>query len=567
MKKKWRILETVSTDALKQFPEMHPIIVQLLQNRGITTQRNAERFLTPDYLSDSHDPFLFQDMEKAVQRIFKAVEEKEKIVVYGDYDADGVSASALLYEMLHTLGATPHVHLPHREKEGYGMNMEAAKEFIKKKFQLVITCDCGTTSVEEVSELQKNGIDVIVTDHHVQTNDGPPAFAILNPARADESYPFKGLVGTGVTFKLAQAVYVKLREQGKILEGEEKWLLDLVAVATIADFGRLIDENRTYVKYGLVVLNKTRREGFKSLRQFLNGNVKELNSENIGYQLVPRLNAASRMGHANTAFELLIEKKSVKAFELAEQLHTLNISRQKVSEQMFADSKKQIGEDPSDTLLVTVGEGWQAGVVGLVAGKILNTYNRPALVIGTNKDEIVGSGRSIDAFDITKALSRVSGHLEKFGGHPQACGFTVKQNHLDAFVVEMKEQARNIRAADLQKELIIDAVVDIESISWELWDTLKEFEPFGQGNPRPIFISKNVTIEEVRIVGNGGKHMQLVVKGPQGKPTKVIAFGFAEEWASRLPRGKKVDLAYEVSINEWNGNRELQLKLVDIKTK
>ncbi|MFA5030008.1 MAG: single-stranded-DNA-specific exonuclease RecJ [Patescibacteria group bacterium] len=566
MKKVWRVRKAVTGDVLAQFPEMHPLVVQLLVNRGITTQEQIEKFLTPDYKTDSHDPFLFRDMRKAVDRIFSAAEKKEKVVIYGDYDADGVCASAILKEMLNKVGIEPHIHLPHREKEGYGMNMKAAKEFIKKKFDLVVTCDCGVTSIEEIDALQKAGIDVIVTDHHAEPPKLPQAFAILNPSLKNETYPFKHLVGTGVAFKLTQAVLQEAPSHGiSVTQGEEKWMLDLVAIATIADFGDLIDENRTFTAFGLFVLEKTRRPGLKALKEFMNGSLGTISSEMVGYQLVPRLNAASRMDHANTALSLLTETDSVAAFSRAQELQKLNQDRQKVSDKMFQEGKKQFGEKPEEKLLVAVGDGWQAGVVGLVAGKLLHLYHRPVLVIGKQKDEIVGSGRSIQHFDITKALHAVSEHLDKFGGHPQACGFTVKNGHLDAFIQAIKEQAEGISDAELEDELEIDAEVSLDEISWELWEDLKKFEPFGECNPQPVFACKKVVVESMRSVGKSGQHLQIMVKHNSEVIRKTIAFGFASAWAEQLPQGQEIDIAFEVSLNEWNGSRELQLRIVDIR--
>jgi len=566
MKKRWRIRKAVSSDEIAKFPEIHPLVVQLLANRDITTQKALETFLTPDYETDSHDPFLFRDMQKSVDRIYKAAEKNEHVVIYGDYDADGVCASALLQEMLEKIGIKPHVHLPHREKEGYGLNMKAAKEFIKKKIDLVITCDCGVTSVEEVAALQDAGIDVIVTDHHSEPEELPRAYAMLNPNLTEETYPFGGLVGTGVAFKLAQAVFHDAKAHGREVQtGEEKWMLDLVAIATIADFGDLLDENRTFTSFGMLVLEKTRRPGLKALKEFMNGSMKEVSTEAIGFQLVPRLNAASRMDHANTAFALLTETDPMKAFTRAQELQKLNQDRQKVSERMFTEGKKQIGGRPKDKLLVAVGENWQAGVVGLVAGKLLRVYNRPVLVIGTHKKEIVGSGRSIKHFDITGALQHCSEHLEKFGGHPQACGFTIQQGHLDDFIVAMREQANAIQPKDFEAELDIEAEVSLDDINWKLWEDLQKFEPFGEQNPRPVFACVGVTVESVRSVGKSGQHLQIMVKHDSEIIRKTIAFGFALEWAEKLPQGREIDIAFEVSINEWNGSRELQLKIVDIR--
>lgn len=565
MEKQWRMSKKVPSDFIKQFPEINPVVVQLLWNRKLRTQDAVDQFLSPDYQKDTHDPFLFRDMQKAVDRILRAKEQNENVVIYGDYDADGVSGSALLYEMLGKLGLKAHVHLPHREKEGYGLNMAAAEEFVKKGFQLVITCDCGISNVDEVALLEHAGVNVIITDHHSQPPVIPSAFAILNPHIIEETYPYKDLVGTGVAYKLAQGLFRAMRKQrNDVKEGEEKWLLDLVAIATIADFGPLIGENRTLVKYGLMVLEKTRRLGITALLEKTRGYRSLIDSETISFQLVPRLNAASRMDHANTAFELLIEKDFEKARALATILDGLNSDRQKVSENMFKEGKKQIGTAPDKNILSVIGKDWQAGLVGLVAGKLLHVYDRPVIVMGENGTDIVGSGRSTEQFDITKALEKNKKLLEKFGGHPQACGFSLKKKNLAAFVKAMEKEAEKLEKNLMVSELLIDAEVPLDTVSWDLWEGLGSFEPFGEGNRQPLFVSRGVFVEAIRQVGSTGKHLQVMVRHNSEQVRKTIAFGFAPEWTDKLPQGTTIDIAYEVSVNEWNGNRELQIKLVDI---
>ncbi len=566
MNKRWIVAEPITEDTAREFPEVHPLALQLLWNRGIKTQKDIEQFLTPDFTVDGHDPFLFRDMKKAVGRILLAHERKEKVVIFGDYDADGVCATAVLHSVISMLGVTLHIHLPHRELEGYGMNMKAAEEFVAKGMNLVITCDCGISNTPEIAYLQSKGIDVIVTDHHEEPKQLPPAIAILNTNVSKETYPFPHLVGTGVAFKLAQALLAEYQKKGiaDVRDGKEKWLLDLVAIATIADYGELVGENRLFTKYGLIVLEKTQRKGLQALMRLANVNP-PIDVTNVAFQLIPRLNAASRMEHANTACELLLTESDETAAIVAAKLDKLNRDRQKASDAMYEKCIKQIGENPEQPLLIAKGDGWGAGLLGLVAGKLLHRFHKPVIVMGINKDVCVASGRSISAFDITKALEEHAELLIKFGGHPQACGFSVLPKNTGALCDALLKAASAVSAEELEDTLDVDAEIPMEEISWELWDELKQFSPFGEANPRPVFVTRNVVVQTVRSVGSSGKHLQVMVQHDGGSIRKTIAFGFAEDWQDQLPRGTAIDIAYEISLNEWNGSRELQIKLLDIK--
>lgn len=568
LEKTWKIQKTIKPEDLVRFPEINPIVLQLLLNRGIDTQEKIDQFLLPDYGENLHDPFLFNDMEKAVKRILRAVESKEKIVVYGDYDADGVTSTAVLTDLLDALGNKPEVYIPFRETEGYGLNEEAAQSLIKKGANLLITVDCGISNKKEVEILMKAGVDVIVTDHHHEPAQLPEALAILNPQLEKEKYPFKNLAGCGVAYKMAQGIIQKHQDYKvkKIEEGFEKWLLDLVAIGTIADLQPVLDENRVLVKYGLVVLQKTKRLGLLKLIEKMSSNLTQINERVIGWQIAPRLNAAGRLNHASSAYQLLITEDAAEAEKLAEELNQTNQERQQLTEKISAEAKELLGEVKDQKILIVVGKNWPTGVVGLVSGRLTDQHHLPSLVISEYNGEIIGSGRSIPEFNIIEAVEKSDEFLSRYGGHDQACGFTLKdEKSLRNFTERMKELAEaELAGKDLKPVVEIDAKVKLEDINWDLFDELEKFEPFGEGNLKPKFLAKGLTVTQAQTVGSDGKHMRLMVKHNGQIIRKTIGFGFGH-WCDKLSEGDKVDMVFEVDVNEWNGNRELQLKIVDLK--
>lgn len=591
--KRWIIQKPYSKQFSDILPGYHPVILQLLYERGLDTHEKVDEFLNPDYTQDVHDPFLFSDMKKAVERIIQAIEKKEKILIYGDYDADGVTASVVLEKTLCKLGAENiEVFIPHREIDGYGLNMNKVQEIIDSKFNLVITVDCGITNIEQVKKLKEAGIDTIITDHHLEGDELPEADAILNCSLKKEKYPFKKLAGVGMAFKLAQALLHKntktpirqaqgRQKHGNTNEAFEKWLLDLVAVGTIGDISPILGENRTLVKYGLMVLNKTARLGLRELvRTCSLSNGHDPNSEvplgqdlydltvrNISYQLVPRLNAAGRIGHANIAYKLLTTENEVEAIALARDIHEKNLERQKITDLMLEEVKELLGKiDESKKILFAYKEGWLPGVVGLVAGKLSDEFSRPVMLFAKNGDKYIGSGRSIPEFNITLALQECAEWLDKFGGHSQACGLTiVGDENYKKFVKKINEIANEkLKDVELTPVLAIDAEVKLKDLNWELWDELEKFEPFAEANPLPLFLIKNVIIEDISTVGKDNTHLRFYLS-QNNLNQKAISFGTAEEWQSKLKIGDEVEVVVEFGVNEWQGNRELQLKIIDIK--
>lgn len=568
MEKQWQVAKLISQTELDKFPEINQIILQLLSNRGLDTQQKIDEFLYPDYGENVFDPFLFNDMEKTVTRILEAVSHKEKIVVYGDYDADGVSSSVIVVELLKNLGAEIEVYIPYRETEGYGLNQEAAQELIKKGTQLVITVDCGISNKEEVKTLTAGGCDVIITDHHHEPLILPQAFAILNPQLKKEKYPFKNLAGCGVAYKLAQGIIKKHKDYpvNHLPEGFEKWLLDLVAIGTIGDLQPLLGENRVLVKYGLVVLQKTKRLGLLKLIEKMSNNLIQIDERVVGWQICPRLNAAGRLNHASSAYQLLITEDALEAERLANELNQTNQQRQQITDKIYNEAKQALGEIKDQKIIIVIGQQWPTGVVGLVAGRLTDEYHRPSLVISRYKGEIIGSGRSIEEFNIIEAVEKCNEFMTRFGGHAQACGFTIKdEESLNHFVDKMNELAiSNLGGKDILPIIKIDLEVKMEEITWQFYEDLEKFIPFGEDNPKPLFLAKNLTVAEMQNLGQDGKHLRLMVKHTTPIIRKTIGFCFGN-WCTKIKTGDKIDMIFEVDVNEWNGNRELQLKIIDIK--
>lgn len=588
MKKRWLIAPEISEKEKQLHPELPALAMRLLWNRGIKTQEAIDEFLNPDYSSDIHDPFLFRDMQKAVEIILEAIKNNEKIVVHGDYDADGVCAGAMLTSVIKKLGGKDiGIFLPHREIDGYGINLNTVKLLAKQKTDLIITCDCGVSNINEITEAKKLGIKVIVTDHHTVPETLPPADAIIHPLVPGEKYPDHGLSGGGVAFKLLQALLREHKKNNKkLIDGQshesfEKWSLDLAAISIIGDMMPLIGEARTLTRYGLTVLNKTKNIGLQKLLQIAgvideNNKLKrkQIDSETVAFQIVPRINAAGRMDHANVAYALLTCEDEKEAIVLADKLNKNNIDRQKLTEQIVNQARKQIKDEKQEDnpVLFVFNKNWNTGILGLIAGKIKDEYYRPAIVMGGNTGEITGSGRSIYEFNLIEALHKIPELFSKFGGHPQACGFSlVNPDQLEIFKEKLIELAKkDLKNADLSPILHIDAEVDLEEINWELFDILERFAPFGQKNEAPKYCARGLTIVGVEPVGQDGKHLRLMVKHNSHLVRKTIGFGLGdsnrhpEKWREQLKPGDKIDMAFSVGANQWNGKRELQITIEDI---
>lgn len=569
IKKKWRIAEPITNEIKAGFPELDAILLQLLWNRGIRTQAAMDQFLHPDWSQDVHDPYLFRDMTKAVQLIYETIGAGETIGVYGDYDADGVCAAVIIFATLKKLGASVEVYLPHREKEGYGLNESGLRYLKEKNVKLIITCDCGIANTAQVKLANRLGLAVIITDHHQAQAELPPALAILHPSLPQENYPDKFLSGGGVAFKLMQGL---LRYEGCYLsaaerEAHEKWLSDLVAISTVADMVKLQGENRTLVSYGLRVLRKTKNLGLQKIINSAGIAPDKIDAYTISWQIAPRINAAGRMDHANAAFALLISNDESAAAELAESLNLTNMARQRATDQMVSHACEQIGEIAENTYFVhAFRQDWPMGLVGLAAGKLVQIYNRPALVMCQNGDKIAGSGRAgIADFDLVKALSQCAHLLSSYGGHKEAAGFSLLQANYEKFLASFAESAKQqLAGVDLSPVLMLDQQIKFADLNWELLERINLLEPYGQGNPKPKFVSLGVRVVNLNTVGAAGQHLRLDLMS-EGIRHKFIWFNNAQATALKLMPNDIIDVAYEIGASEWNNTKQLDFKVIDIK--
>lgn len=567
MKNRWIYRDPIPNDQLRNFLDVYPSIAQLLFNRGITKEQDIQAFLHPDYNLHIHDPFLFRDMKKAVERTLCAIVRCEKIVVHGDYDADGVCSAVLVHDAIKQLGGTIEAYLPHREKEGYGMNAETVKLFHKKGIQLIITTDCGMSNKAEISLAKSLGMDVIITDHHQEPLELPTdALAIINPNVSYETYPFRYLSGVGVAYKFICALFSS--DHGKLaLPGSEKWFLDLVAIGTVTDMMPLIDENRVLVKYGLLVLSKTKRIGIRTFLEHLKIPFEKIDTYHIGFQIGPRLNASGRLKHANLSFDLLVTPDSAQAQKLVLQLEQVNKDRKFMTDLITSEVKQQIHDTQKETdkVFFAYSKNWPVGLVGLVAGKIVQEYNRPAFILSETEGNIVASGRSIPQVNIVDVLQKTQDFYAKYGGHAAACGFTLKyKEDFDAWkLLVAKIISESLSGIDLDAVLLIDAHMPLKDIHWDFWKQLSQLMPFGQANDAPLFGSDGVKVCEVRSIGSKKQHLRLTVE-QSGARHQAVGFGFGS-YAKELSFGQKVNIAYDIDVNEWNGQKNLQLKIRDIQ--
>lgn len=549
-------------------PKLHPVVLQILFDRGIDDQEKINNFLNSDYEKGLFDPFLFSDMEKALGRIEKARKNKELVAIFGDYDADGVTSSTIIKDALTALGIESIVYIPDRKIEGYGMNIRAIEEFKDKKVSLIITVDCGITNIQEVEKANGFGIDVIIIDHHHVPSQTPAALAIINPHQEKSAYPFPELAGVGVTFKFVQGIYKKFFPD-KV--DQLKWMLDIVAIGTVADCVPLIKENRIIAKFGLIVLSKTKRIGLQELFQVARLQIDENNvpdTRKISFQIAPRINAAGRMDHANTAFNLINEKDQAIARSLALELEGNNQARQKATAHIVEEVRilaKNMFKDRK--FIFAVGEHFPTGIVGLASGKIADEFNKPTAILNKGETESTGSFRSIPQVNIIEAIEKCSDLLVKFGGHSQAAGVTIKNENLDAFFEKLsKIIEEELKDKDVSPVIEIDAEILPKDLDFELAESLRKFEPFGEGNEEPLFLMKNLEVGDLRTVGNGEKHLKLSLKASDGTPKIFEAIGFnLTNGFSHLKKGDKIDIVFTISEDNWNGNRKIQLKLIDIK--
>jgi single-stranded-DNA-specific exonuclease len=534
------------------------ITAQLLANRGITDLKSAADFMGCS-LASCHEPLLMKDMEKAVSRIRKAILVKEKILIYGDYDVDGMTSVAMVYSALKSLGADASYYIPNRLEEGYGLNTGAIKRAQRDNVSLIITVDCGITSFKEIEYAISAHIDVIVTDHHeILEGRIPQAYAVINPLQQDCPYPFKHLAGVGIAYKLVKALY-----DGTSFFAED--FLDLVSLGTVADIAPLLGENRTLTKQGLGELNRRGRIGLKALMEVSGLNGKDISSGHIGFVLGPRINAMGRMGSPQKALDLLLSDDGDAALVLAKVLDTENRNRQKIEARVCEEAVMKLEREVNFKLhrvIVLASENWHPGVIGIVASRIADRYYRPAIMISLDGKLGKGSGRSIENFHLFDYLFRCKDHLVGFGGHEAACGITIDKENIDAFRVKINEEA----AKDMQ-ETVFSPKIDIEmdiplnALSEGVIGEIESLSPFGTENPRPVFASRNLIVKDgPRKIGKSGFKIWVT----DGRITcEAITFGRSKIDAPKT--GASVDIAYTPSINEWQGVRSIQLEMHDIQ--
>ncbi len=540
---------------------------QLLALRGINSNNTeaASAFLMPEY-SKLHDPFLFKDMAKAAARIWQAIEAKEKIIIYSDYDADAITANAVVYRGLKALGADLDVYIPDRFSEGYGLNLEAFEKIKEQGAAVVITVDCGTNSTDEADFCAENGIDLIITDHHELTGAVPKSFALINPKLSGENYPYHELTGVGVAYKLICAVYSTKEKHNlpqELPDGYEKWLLDLVAIGTVADCHSLLGENRILVRYGLKVLSKTKWPGLSVMMQLAAINPAEVSTYTLGFVIAPRINAAGRIEHASLAFDLLVSEDPVEVLRLAQELDALNKRRQMLTENVMSEARAQLALVADRKVLLASGNDWPKGVVGLVAGKLVEEFAKPVLILEKGEELSTGSARSIANFNIVEALNFSKQYLVKYGGHAAAAGFTLKNEHVDLFYQNLLEFAEtNLNKEDAVRVVEIDAELQAKDITMQTIELIEAFEPFGVDNIKPKFLLANATLENFNAVGKEQKHLQMTVSSG-GKFFKCIAFNFGRSIDTMRP-GQKKDLVFELIADVWNGTKNIKLRIIDM---
>jgi single-stranded-DNA-specific exonuclease len=516
-----------------------------------------------------YDPFLFVQMEKVVQRISEAKQKDELVVIFGDYDADGITSSVILKQALDDLGIRSMVYIPDKKKEGYGLNLAAIDQFNAEGVKLIITVDCGITGVKEVEKANSYGIDTIITDHHHVPEVLPAAHAVINPHQEGCGYPFADLAGVGVAFKVVQALYERLLPEKK---DQTKWMLDVIAIGTVADCVPLIDENRTIVRFGLIVLSKTRRSGLRELfnvgRMIIDeSNVPDVRK--ISFHIAPRINAAGRINHANLAYDLIVETLPAKGRELALELEANNSQRQKITDQIANEIKALATEKFQDKKFIyAAAEHYSIGVVGLVAGRVAQEFNKPTAVFQQAGNELKGSFRSIPQLNIIETIEKCKELVLRYGGHSQAAGVTVAADKFDAFIVAMNDLIeQELAGRDLQKEIEIDVEASAEAIDFDFVESIEKMKPFGEGNREPVLLMKNMLVHDLRTVGNGNKHTKLSLRPQDGtlKIFEAILFN-SNPWNEHLQVGNEIDIVFNIQKDEWNGNNKIQLIVQDLKT-
>ncbi len=558
-------------ESLKAYPE---ILRKLLFYRGIERSDEAEKFLNPDYVRDIHDPFLMKDMGKATERILKAIDGNEKIIIYSDYDADGIPGAVVLHDLFKKIGFNNFEnYIPHRHEEGFGLNMEAVEEFGKSGAKLLITIDCGIADVKEVERLNELEIDVIITDHHELGGAIPPAYAILNSKQSGCSYPEKMLCGAGVVFKLVQALIAKKNLDWQLKEGMEKWFLDMVGLATLSDMVPLVGENRVFAYYGLKVLRKSPRIGLMELLRKVKIDQKQIVEDDIGFTISPRINATSRMGAPIDAFRLLSTSDEILADELSSHLNKINDERKGLVASMVKEMKHTLSarEDGAEKkeAIVMGNPKWRPSLLGLAANTLMQENFCPVFLWGREGENILkGSCRSpgnISLINLMKSLPE--GILRDYGGHSLSGGFSVSHEKIHLLEEEIISALKKnkIDSSEFSQEIFIDKKMSIDDVNWETYKAIGKLAPFGASNPKPLFLFEKIKIAGVKNFGKEKNHLEISFRKEDGKNISAIGFFMKDdEWDIELKEGEKINLVATMEKSMFRGFPELRLRIMDI---
>lgn len=557
MNKKWEVCET-DEDKAREIAEKFNIsmfISRLLVNKGITDEKEIPIFTHPTR-NNFYDPFLMPDMDKAVERIIRAIENKEKIIIYGDYDVDGITSSVVFKSFLEERGLKTDIYIPNRLDEGYGLNETAVKEIADNGYKLMITVDCGITGNKEVDLANSLGLDIVITDHHEPSKTIPNAIAVVDAKREDNKYPFRGLAGVGVTFKAIQAISQKMNLPA---EANLKYL-DIVCIGTISDIVPLQDENRVISQLGLMLVKQTKNVGLKALLDSIG--YSQIDSNTVSFGLAPRINACGRMGHEKIAVDLLLTNDVKKARELTEELNRYNGERQAIEKKIFEEAV-ELAKDTKKHCIVVGKENWHHGVIGIVSSKITEIYGKPSILLCFEEGKAKGSGRSIKGFDLHEALENCEEYIEQFGGHSMAVGVSLKEENVEKFSEKLDEYAKEKQIESIVPILLIDQKVELKDLTINDIKQLKILEPFGEANPVPLFQLSNLKIESIRALSEG-KHLKLTLKDENNRYLDVIGFNMGN-LSNDYIIGQRVDVVGNLKINSYNNQEIIQLILSDMR--
>lgn len=550
MNKKWEFYEENSEEII-DIAKKHNIselLTKILVNRGITDDKEIDTFLNPTR-NDFYDPYLMPDMDKAVERIIKAINNQEKVMIYGDYDVDGITSITVLKKFLEERGLKTGHYIPNRLEEGYGLNENAIRSIAEQKYTLMITVDCGISGIEEVELANQLGIETIITDHHEQSESLPNAYAIINAKRKDSQYPFRGLAGCGAVFKLIQAISLRLGLEEK----EFLKYLDIVCVGTISDIVPLVDENRVIAKLGLKLVAQTRNIGLREL--ILQSGYKKIDSNTISFGVAPRINACGRMGYQEEALDLFLTNNIEEARKITTRLNSYNLERQTKEKDIFEQAIKELEKEDIEKLntIVLSGDNWHHGVIGIVASKLTEKFYKPTILICFEDNIGKGSGRSLPGFDLHEALVKTSAYLEKYGGHEMAVGLSLKKEKYNDFKLAFEEMAKSKNIQQIIPVIKIDSIITAKDVNKKTIQDLEMLEPFGEKNKNPIFVYKNLKIDSIRALSEG-KHLKLTLKDDN---LLINAIGFNLGYLSEeYLIGDKIDIAGNLEINKYGRRRD-----------